>query len=256
MDFYDNTEGNSNSGYTPTNFNDFSDANDPNPFVGAVPITDEATLFSRVFSWMFAGLGISAISAFVGAGALQNGLISMGLFYGLIILELALVIFFSLKLQSMSATTAKICFIAYSIVNGFTLSTVLLVYTGSSVISTFVAAAAIFGAAALFGKVTNKNLSSIGGLLVMGLFGIIVASIINLFVRSGPFDMIISFIGIALFIGITAWDSQRIRDFAKQQGLYDESTVSKVVIWGALQLYLDFINIFLKLLRFMGNRKN
>ena len=257
MDFFDETNSNNTSaGYTYSSSNDYTEYSNPDQFVGTTPITDENTLFSRVFKWMFIGLGISAVSAFAGSSLIMNGILTSGMLFGLIILELIIVIAFSMGLQKMSANTAKICFIAYSIVNGLTLSTILLIYTSSSVFSTFIAAAAIFGGAALYGKTTQKDLTSMGTFLIMGLFGIIVASIINIFIQSGPFSMLISLIGIALFIGITAWDVQKIRAFAQQEGLYNEDSVSKVVIWGALQLYLDFINIFLKLLRFMGKNKD
>lgn len=265
MDIFDNNEHNSNTGfnpsYGPTMKDTFYEPQDDNPFVGAVPATDENTLLMRVFKWMTIGLGLSALTAYGGMYGIvyllatgNVGLINP-IMIGLVILELVLVIAFSLRLQKMSSTTATICFIAYSLINGLTLSTILLVYTSGSVFSTFIAAGTMFGAAALYGKITKKNLASMGSFLIMGLVGIIIAGIVNIFLGNAIINMIISVIGIAIFVGLTAFDVNRIRDFARSEGLTDTNTVKKVVIWGALQLYLDFINIFLKLLQLMGKRK-
>ncbi len=254
MDFFENEK--TGTSFNTTSSDAFYEDRNDNPFVGAVPATDENTVIMKVFKWMAVGLGVSFASSLLGQYLFEAGIISMGLFYGLIILELVLVVAFSLGLRKMSATMATVGFFAYAIVNGLTLSTVLLVYTPSSVFSTFIATSAMFGGAALYGKVTNKDLTGIGTYLVMGLIGLIIASIVNLFIINDTFAMIISFIGIVIFLGLTAWDVQKIKEFGMQEGLYDEEHVKKVVIWGALQLYLDFINIFLKLLRFMGKRRD
>lgn len=265
MDIFDNNEQNSNTGfnpsYGPTMKDTFYESQDDNPFVGAVPITDENTLLIKVFKWMALGLGISAVSAYAGMYGilylLASGRINLlsPLLIGLSILEIVLVVVFSLRLHKMSATTATVCFLAYSLINGLTLSSIFLVYTSTSIFSTFIAAGAMFGAAALYGKITKKNLASIGSYLIMGLVGIIIAGIINIFLGNTLMNMIIAVVGLAIFIGLTAFDVNRIREFARTEGLTNTNSVKKVVIWGALQLYLDFINIFLKLLRLMGRRK-
>ena len=265
MDIFNNNEQNSNQGYNPsfgpTIKDTFYEPQDESPFVGAIPATDENTLLSRVFRWMALGLGISALSAFAGMYGImylvytgRESLISP-LTIGLAIVELILVIVFSIRLPKMNATTARICFLVYALINGVTLSSILLMYTASSVFSTFIAAGAMFGAAALYGKITKKSLANWGTYLFMGLFGLIVASIINIFLGNSLMTMIISVIGIVIFVGLTAYDVNRIRDFARSEGLSDTNNVKKVVIWGALQLYLDFINLFLKLLRLLGRRK-
>ena len=265
MDIFDNNSNNSNQGYNPsfgpTTNDTFYEHQDDSPFVGAVPATDENTLLSRVFRWMALGLGISAVTAFLGSYLIYY-LIGTGhaeiifpLMIGLAIVEVILVIVFSLRINKMSSTAATICFLTYALLNGATLSTILLYYTTGSVFSTFIAAGAMFGAAALYGKVTKKSLASWGSYLIMGLFGIIVAGIINIFLGNTLMNMLIAVIGIVIFVGLTAYDVNRIRDYARQEGLTDTNRVKKVVIWGALQLYLDFINIFLKLLQLMGKRK-
>lgn len=238
-----------------------SEAVASDPFVGTIPTIDTNSLLMRVFKWMALGLGISAISAYLGAKLLvyaaYNGLtwVSTAMF-ALIIIELVLVVVFSLKLRSMTSGQAKACFIAYSVINGLTLSSILLVYTSASVVGTFIGTAAMFGAAAMYGKITNKDLTKFGSFLIMGLFGIIIASIANIFIGSSNLDFIISVIGIIIFVGLTAYDVNKINALASAEASMGEEATNKVVIWGALQLYLDFINIFLKLLKFTGKRRN
>jgi len=261
MDYYDNNgKADRKEDFYSKTFGEtsktFYEQEDPNPFVGAIPVTDENSLFTKVFVWMALALGVSAISAYIGADLIMSNVLTQGMLIGLIVAELILVIVFSIRLPKMSVLSARICFFLYAIVNGLTLSTVLIVYTASSVFSTFIASATMFGLAALWGKVTKKNLTSMGSIFVMGLFGLIIAGVINMFVNSGPFAMIISVVGILLFLGITAWDIQKIKQYAQQEGLYDYTRTQKVIIYGAFSLYLDFINIFLKLLRLMGSTKD
>ncbi len=231
------------------------------PFARSIPKIDTNSLLMRVFKWMAVGLGISAISALLGskflASALANGYTWVSpVMFGLIIVELILVIVFSAKLRSMSSSQAKGCFIAYSIIDGLTLSSVLLVYTTASITGAFLSAAAMFGAAALYRKITNKDLSKFGSFFMMALVGIIVASIINIFIGNSILDLIISIVGIVIFVGLTAYDVNKINAMANEEPNFDENTSNKIVIWGALQLYLDFINIFLRLLSLMGKRRN
>jgi FtsH-binding integral membrane protein len=220
-----------------------------NPFV-----KNESTILSRSFTWMAIGLGISAISALLGYNYFLQTIAS--LYIPLIIIELILVLAMSFGIKKMSDTVAKICFIAYSVVNGVTLSSIFVVYTSASIYSTFFVTAAMFGAAAFYGKVTNKDLSSWGTFLLMGLVGLIIAGIVNIFIGNSMLEFFISLIGIVIFIGLTAYDVYKIKNYANDYPYIQDNSAEKISVFFALQLYLDFINIFLKLLRFMGKRKN
>ena len=231
-------------------------------FSQSFAIADQNTVLKRVFKWMALGLAISGISAFAGFYATiymtlkgQVDLVNL-IMWILLIGELILVISFTRRLPTMSAKVAKTCFIIYSIIDGLTLSVFLLAYTTSSVFTTFLITASMFGVAALYGKITNKNLNSIGSYLIMGLWGILIATIVNIFIQNSMLDFIVSVVGIALFIGLTAYDTQKIKDYSERVGLSSNEEVDKVVIYGALQLYLDFINLFIKLLRFFGKRRD
>lgn len=230
------------------------EAVNPSPFVGA-NVADENTVLMKVFKWMAIGLGISAISALGGSILVPPQIIVMATI-PLAIIELILVLVFTLRINKMSAGAAKACFIAYSVINGLTLSYIFLIYVTGSIYLTFFIAAAMFGAAALYGKVTKKDLTGMGSFLFMGLIGLIIAGIVNIFIQNSMLDFMISLVGIVIFIGLTAFDVQKIRKYSQEVGLESNEQVNKVVIYGALQLYLDFINIFLKLLRFFGRRKN
>jgi len=253
MAYNDDPFGNTNDFRAPDNFGDTGTIN-ANPFVGTNAVTDENGVLTNVFKWMGIGLGISAIAALGSYQFLPN--IMLVAYIPLIIIELILVLVLSFGMQKMSTGACKACFIAYSIVNGLTLSSIFFVYEIGSIFVTFFIAAGMFAVAALYGKFTKKNLASMGTYLIMGLFGIIVASIVNIFIQNSMLDFMISLIGIAIFIGLTAYDVNKIREYSYQYGLDTKEQANKVVIYGALSLYLDFINIFLKLLRFLGKRKN
>ncbi len=220
-----------------------------NPFA-----KDENKILSRVFWLMAIGLGISAISAL--AGFRFFGTLIAAFYLPLIILELILVLAFSFGINKMSATAAKVCFIAYSIVNGLTLSSLFYYYTAGSIYSTFFVTAATFGAAALYGKVTKKDLGGIGTYLFMGLIGLIIASIVNIFLHNSMLEFGITVIGLLIFICLTAYDVNKIKNMAGSLEYQEQDNVEKISTYFALQLYLDFINIFLKLLRFMGKRRD
>lgn len=212
---------------------------------------------SKVFTWMFVGLSLTGISAFLVAtnGFLINAILgNKGVFFGLILSELALVMFLSFRVHKLSFGMALGTFLLYSVLNGLTLSVILLQYTGQSVAMVFVGAALIFGVMAIYGYVTKTDLEPFRALLMMGLFGIIIMSVINMFMRSASFNPIIGFIGIAVFSGLTAYDIQKLKKYHKQSGKASHGD-SNIAVVGALMLYLDFINIFLSLLRIMGNRR-
>ena len=216
---------------------------------------EERTFIGRVYRWMGLGLLLTAITAYfvVNSNFVYTLAENSILFFGLIIAELGLVIFLSARIQKMSAEAATASFIIYSILNGVTLSLILLVYTGASIASTFMTTALTFGAMSAYGYFTKRDLSTMGSYLQMALIGLIIASVINIFWANGTMYWIISYVGVLLFVGLTAYDTQKI----KKMGAVVEGvqTTQKMAIMGALMLYLDFINLFLMLLRILGDRK-
>jgi FtsH-binding integral membrane protein len=175
----------------------------------------------------------------------------------LIIAELGLVFAIAGMVNRMSAGTATALFVIYSALNGVTLSSIFLVYASASIVSTFFICAATFIACSLYGWTTKKDLTSLGGFMMMGLIGIVIASLVNMFVRSSSMSMIISYIGVFVFVGLTAYDTQKIKNMAMTQPAnLDGGVIRKGAIVGALSLYLDFINLFLMLLNIFGQRRN
>jgi len=217
---------------------------------------EERTFIGKVYRWMGIGLFLTAITAYFVASSesMVNMLASNSiLFFGLLIAEFGLVIYLSARIQKMSAETATAAFIIYSVLNGITLSLLLLVYTGASVASTFFTTALTFSAMSAYGYFTKRDLTTMGSYLQMGLIGLIIASVINIFWANGTMYWIISYVGVLLFVGLTAYDTQKI----KKMGTMVEGVqvTQKMAIMGALTLYLDFINLFLMLLRILGDRK-
>ncbi|MBA4367028.1 MAG: hypothetical protein C0403_05245 [Desulfobacterium sp.] len=213
-----------------------------------------------VYNWMAIGLGLTGFAAFYVASSRSLIELIFGnqiIFFGLIIGELALVYSISARIEHMKASTATALFAFYSILNGVTLASVLLVYTMSSVASTFFICALTFGITSVFGMVTKKDLTGVGQFMFMGLIGIIVASLVNLFIGSSGLNMIISYLGVFIFVGLTAYDTQKLKHMALTQpaGL-DAAVLRKGAILGALTLYLDFINMFLFMLRIFGTSRD
>jgi uncharacterized protein len=167
---------------------------------------------------------------------------------------LAFVFFFSFRLNQMAASTARIIFLLFAATMGLSLSTLLTVYTGQSITRAFFITAAAFGSLSLYGYTTKRDLSAFGSFLVMGLFGLIIASFVNMFMQSGPFQFALSFLSVLIFAGLTAWDTQSIKDMYYEAD--DHEVATKKSIFGALQLYLDFINIFVSLLQLTGSRND
>ena len=212
-----------------------------------------------VYNWMAIGLGITGFVAYYIANneSLRQLIFTNRiLFFGLIIAEFALVIAISARIQKMQASTATALFVLYSALNGATLSLIFLIYTASSITSTFFICAGTFVACSVYGWTTKRDLTSMGGFLTMGLIGIIIASLVNMFFRSPGMSMIISYIGVIVFVGLTAYDTQHLKSMSMTQpdGL-EAGVVRKGAILGALRLYLDFINLFLMLLRIFGDRR-
>ena len=214
------------------------------------------SLLQKVYAWMAAGLGLTALTAFVVASSptLWNLFLGTPLFYGCIIAELVMVFAFSAVVRRVSVPVALLFFLAYAVLNGLTLSFVFLAYTGASVAGTFIATAGTFGAMSAFGTLTKMDLSRYGSYLIMGLWGVIIGSVVNVFFASGPLYWAITYIGIFIFIGLTAYDTQKIKELALAHGMSDEQR-AKGALHGALILYLDFINLFLLLLRLFGRRR-
>lgn len=215
-------------------------------------------LLKKVYVWMAMALVISAITAYGVATtpAIMTALIqSPGIMFGLAIAELALVIGINAGINKLSISTATLLFILFAAVNGATLSTIFLVYNVGSIVKVFLITAGTFGAMAVYGSTTKTDLSKMGGILMMALIGLIIATVVNFFVKSQGFDLIISYIGVLLFVGLTAYDTQRIKRWL-EMGTYDGETGQKVALLGAMSLYLDFINLFLYLLRIFGNNRD
>ena len=212
-----------------------------------------------VYNWMAVGLSITGLVAYYVAHnptLLQliygNPVVQIGLFIG----TLGMVFYISARIQKIQASTATMLFVVYSALMGVMLSFIFVLYTQTSIASTFFVCAATFVAVSIYGYTTKRDLTSMGSFMFMGLIGIIIASVVNIFLRSPAMHMIISYVGVIVFVGLTAYDTQHIKNMALTQpaGL-EAGVVRKGAIMGALKLYLDFINLFLMLLRIMGDRR-
>lgn len=220
------------------------------------------TFMAKVFTWMFLALAVTAFTAytFAGSPSLMGLMVSESggmsiLGWVVMLAPLAFVFFLSAKFQSLSKGAMTLIFIAFSLLMGMSLSFVLLIYTSASVFSTFIVTSGTFGLMAVVGYTTKTDLTKFGSLLMMGLVGIILASIVNFFMQSGTMEYIISFLGVLIFTGLTAYDVQKLKRIGMASGEFQGETQEKLAIMGALTLYLDFINLFLFLLRFLGDRK-
>ncbi|MEJ2057458.1 MAG: Bax inhibitor-1/YccA family protein [Desulfofustis sp.] len=220
---------------------------------------DAASIFlAKVFNWMAVGLGITGLVAYVTAvTGLAARIINSPLFLIIALGTLGLVFFLSARINKIQASTASALFIVYSVLNGLFFSTIFLRYTGTSIAGTFVITASMFGAMALYGLVTKRDLSGWGSFLFMGLIGLIIASIVNIFLKSPGVYWVTSMIGVLIFTGLTAYDVQKIKRMG-EEGILEQGreAITKGSIMGALALYLDFINLFLMLLRFFGGSRD
>ncbi len=216
-------------------------------------LVSQNSLIRQVYAWMGAGLALTSLLALVtvSSPALLNAVVGNRLlFYGLILGELGLVFVLSGAIARLSATAATLLFLGYSALNGVTLSVIFLVYTADSIASTFVITAGMFGAMSAYGYLTRRDITSWGSFLFMGLIGVVIASLVNIFLHSTAVSWVVSAIGVIVFTGLTAYDTWKIKALATQ-GVGGR----KPAILGALTLYLDFINLFLMLLRFAGDRR-
>ena len=225
-------------------------------FAGSSVSTAErvSAFLTKVYGWMCIGLGITAVVAFLVAGspALVRSLVTNQLvFFALVLIELGLVFFLSARVQSLTPATAAGLFVAYSALNGVTLSMILLAYTGASVATTFVVTSGMFGALAFFGTTTKRSLAGAGQFFFMGLIGLVLASIVGMFWHNDALQFLITVVGVIVFTGLTAWDAQRLKQMGAE---LPEGQSGAYAVVGALSLYLNFVNLFLMLLRLQGRR--
>lgn len=207
-----------------------------------------------VYGWMFGGLLTTAFAALwvVMSPAMQQIVLGTPMVrFGLIIAELGIVFWLSFRIRVMAPSTAAAAFLVYSLLNGLTLSVIFWAYTGGTITMAFVTAAGMFGAMSVYGMVTKRDLTSIGSFFFMGLIGIVICMFVNLFLKSDGLSFVISLLGVVIFLGLTAWDNQKLKVMAAATGPQQES----FAVIGALMLYLDFINLFLFLLRLFGGRR-
>ena len=221
--------------------------------------SDTNILMNGVYQWMMVGLLISGLSAFM----VTHSAFLLHLLFGnpyaiwvLFFIEIGLVIAISAGINKMDVSTARVLFVLFSIVDGMTLASIFLVYTEASIVTTFFIAAMTFGVMSLYGYFTDSDLSSWGGILFAGLIGVVIALVVNFFLQSPAFEWWISVIGVIVFVGLTAYDTQKIKQMGEAMANDDAQSLSRVAIVGALALYLDFINLFVMMLEFFGNQRN
>lgn len=220
----------------------------------------ENGLIKTVYMWMTLGLALTGLVSYLVSQSPSLQKFFLGNMFGLLVLLIAqfgIVIFLSSKLQTMKTQSAIIAFLAYSIVTGITLSTIFLAYTATSIFNAFAVTAVMFLAMSVYAATTKRNLASWGTYLTMALFGLIIASLLNMFIGASWLFFGISIIGVLIFVGLTAYDTQKIVHMNNQYGsVMSEEEFTKIGIMGALNLYLDFLNIFLYLLRIFGSRRD
>jgi FtsH-binding integral membrane protein len=223
----------------------------------AAATAERVTQFLRkVYGWMFFGLGITALVAYglMGTPGLAQSLVANHfVFLALFAAQIGLVFFLSARVDRIAPGTAALLFVIYAVLTGVTFSVLLLAYTGASITTTFVVTAGMFGALAVFGTTTKRSLAGAGQFFFMGLVGLILASIVGMFWNNDALQFLISVVGVIVFTGLTAWDAQRLKEMAAS---VPEERAGGYAIVGALSLYLDFINLFLFLLRFLGGRRD
>lgn len=214
-------------------------------------------LMRKVYVWMTLALVVTALSAYYVASTpavLYAIFSSQAMFYGLLIAEVVVVLAMTALINKVSFMVAALMMAAYSVLNGVTMSFIFVVFEMASIATTFFVTAGTFAAMAIIGYTTKKDLTKMGGIMLMALIGLIIASVVNMFLHSEPMSYVISGIGVLVFTGLTAYDSQKIKNMLMECNSVDDNS-QKLALLGSLSLYLDFVNLFLYLLRFMGNRK-
>ncbi|EFE08700.1 hypothetical protein CIT292_08024 [Citrobacter youngae ATCC 29220] len=213
---------------------------------------------AQVYGWMTCGLLLTAFIAWYAANSsafMELLYTNRIFFFGLVIAQLALVFVLSGMIHKLSAGVTTTLFMLYSVLTGLTLSSIFIIYTASSIASTFVVTGGMFGIMSLYGYTTKRDLSGFGNMLFMALIGIVLASLVNFWLKSEALMWAVTYIGVIVFVGLTAYDTQKLKNIGEQIDLRDSSNLRKYAILGALTLYLDFINLFLMLLRIFGNRR-
>ena len=214
------------------------------------------SFLAKVYGWMFVGLLVTAVTAFVVASSpalIELVFASRIVFWMIVIAQLGMVFYLSARVEKVQPATAGLLFLIYSGLVGVTSSVVLLVFTGASIAQTFIITAGMFGATAVFGTVTKRSLAGIGHFMFMGLIGLLLAMVVGIFWHNDALQFVISVVGVIVFTGLTAWDAQRLKQMAVA---LPDGRVGSYAVVGALSLYLDFINLFFFLLRFMGGRRD
>ena len=226
-------------------------------FAPGVTIDERVGAFlAKVYGWMFVGLLVTAVTAFVVASSpalIELVFANRILFWLIVIAQIGMVFYLSARVEKVQPATAGILFLIYSGLVGVTSSVVLLVFTGASIVQTFIITAGMFGATALFGTFTKRSLAGLGHFMFMGLIGLVLASIVGIFWHNDALQFVISVVGVLVFTGLTAWDAQRLKQMAVS---LPDGRVGSYAVVGALSLYLDFINLFFFLLRLTGNRRD
>lgn len=228
--------------------------NNQSGYLSSERVNTASDLMRRVYGWMTIALGITGITSYIVAGNLtiQNLLLTNAWFsWGLLLVQLGMVFYLSARVMKMSLSTASVMFVLYSFVTGIVFSLLFTMYTKESLATTFFITGALFGVMSLYGWTTKRDLTSMGSILFMALIGIIIASVVNIFLKSTMLYWITTYVGVFIFIGLVVYDTQKLKQLA---GMADSESRSKLAIIGALSLYLDFINLFLMLLRIFGRR--
>ena len=217
-----------------------------------------AVLMRKVYTWMALALAVTGLTAYYCAynTSIVYAIVSNSiLFWGLMIAEFVAVVYLTARIERMSFSTAGLVFLLYSVLNGVTFSVIFLAYTEQSIASTFFITAGTFGAMSLIGYFTKKDLSGFGRFLMMSLIGLIIASVVNMFLQNPMLMWICTYVGVLIFSGLTVYDTQKIKNMFLMHGAEMNESTMKLALMGSLTLYLDFINLFLYLLRIFGNRK-
>lgn len=222
-------------------------------------VASNVSIYMRqVYNWMTVGLLATAASAYY----VSSSPVLMSLIFGskislilLVVATIGMAVGLSAAIHKMSATVASLVFLTYSVLNGAMLSSVLLIYTGTSVFNAFAVTSATFLSMSVYGSVTKRDLTSMGSFLYMGLFGVIIAMVVNIFLQSSAMQFVISALCVVIFTGLTAYDTQKLREFGLNARVDDPSAMRRGALLGALTLYLDFINLFMALLQLFGNRR-
>ena len=226
--------------------------------LGVVSDSAYARLMRNVYAWMAMALTVTGMAGYYVANQpsiLQMLFGNQIVFWGLVIAELAIVIGLSAAINRISFAVAAVMFAVYSLLNGVLLSSIFLVYTMESIVSVFFITAGTFGAMAVVGSFIKRDLSTMGRVLIMALIGVIIATIVNIFLQSSGLTIVLNYAGVLIFTGLTAYDAQKIKRMLQQAGTEVNETTMKIALLGSLSLYLDFINLFLYLLRIFGNRR-